>query len=45
MGKVTETVIKTTKVVTKETVRYGTLIIIGACRGVQYLFGKPFPKE
>jgi len=45
MGEVTETVKSTGKLVVKETVRFGGRIVIGACRGVGYLFGKPFPKD
>lgn len=45
MGEVTRTVKSTGKLVVVETVKYGGRIIIGACRGVRYLFGKPFPKN
>lgn len=45
MGKVTETIVITTKEVTKETVKFGGKIITGACSGIRYLFGKPFPKK
>ena len=45
MGEVTKAVKDTGKVVVVETVRYGGRIVIGACRGIQYLFGKPFPKD
>jgi len=45
MGEVTNTVKDTGKVVVVETVRFGGRIVIGACRGVQYMFGKPFPKD
>lgn len=45
MGEVTRTIKSTGKLVVVETVKYGGRIVIGACRGIQYLFGKPFPKN
>lgn len=42
---VIKTIATTTKEVATETVRYGSRIVIGACRGIRYLFGKPFPKN
>lgn len=45
MGEVTETIKDTGKTVVVETARFGGRIVIGCCRGVQYLFGKPFPKD
>jgi hypothetical protein len=45
MGKVTKTIIITTKEVTKETVKFGGKVVVGVCSGIRYLFGKPFPKR
>lgn len=42
---VTKTIAITTREVTKETIRFGGRIVIGVCRGIRYLFGKPFPKN
>lgn len=45
MGQVVKTIAITTKEVTKETIRFGSKIVTGACSGIRYLFGKPFPKR
>lgn len=45
MGEVIKTIKDTGKVIVVETVNFGGRIVIGVCRGVGYLFGKPFPKD
>ena len=45
MSEVTKTIKNTGKLIIVETVHFGGRIVIGICRGVGYLFGKPFPKD
>ena len=45
MGEVTKEIKETGKTIVKETVHFGGRIVIGACRGVGYLFGRPLNKN
>ena len=45
MGETIEAIKETGKDIARETISIGTQIVVGACNGVRYLFGRPFPKE